>query len=173
MVPKSVLIGMTIFLVFNMRFYLLNTRLDFLVSKIHLSPRDFTQIIPLDYPPKQEFDMKPSKNENEVASTLKAATKYAFVAPGAIGKGRRRGLKSLSSLGVSRTDIPFFPSTDQVMQYNQIVETTKGRGRGLRSMQTDISFSPYVNQVMQSTQKVETSMVFSFYRSSYAVHPNS
>ncbi|XP_016506409.1 uncharacterized protein LOC107824179 [Nicotiana tabacum] len=78
--------------------------------------------------------MKPSKNENEVASTLKAATKYAFVAPGAIGKGRRRGLKSLSSLGVSRTDIPFFPSTDQVMQYNQIVETTKGRGRGLRSM---------------------------------------
>nr|XP_016473422.1 PREDICTED: uncharacterized protein LOC107795295 isoform X2 [Nicotiana tabacum] len=81
--------------------------------------------------------MRPSKNENEVASIGKATTKYVFVAPGVIGKGRGRGLKSLSSLGVSRIDIPFFPSTDQAMKYNQIVETgavTKGRGRGLRFM---------------------------------------
>ncbi|XP_070031004.1 uncharacterized protein [Nicotiana tomentosiformis] len=84
-----------------------------------------------------EFDMKPSKNENEVASIVKATTKYAFVAPGAIGKGRGRGLKSIYSLGVSGPDILSSQSTDQVMQYNQIVETSavaKGRGRRLRSM---------------------------------------
>ncbi|XP_033517330.1 uncharacterized protein [Nicotiana tomentosiformis] len=84
-----------------------------------------------------EFDMKPSKNENEMASTVKTTTKYAFVAPGAIGKGRGRGLKSIYSLGVSGPDILSSQSTDQVMQYNQIVETSavvKGQGRGLRSM---------------------------------------
>ncbi|MCE2055066.1 hypothetical protein HAX54_041876, partial [Datura stramonium] len=38
---------------------------------------------------------------------------------------------------MSTTDISFSPSTDQVMQYNQIVETSaiaKGRGRKLKSM---------------------------------------
>ncbi|KAH0652796.1 hypothetical protein KY289_030474 [Solanum tuberosum] len=59
---------------------------------------------------------------SEVASRVKATTKYACVAPGAIGKGRGRGLKSMLSLGVSRIDIPFSPSTDQ------------GRGKGLKSM---------------------------------------
>nr|XP_016434358.1 PREDICTED: uncharacterized protein LOC107760766 isoform X2 [Nicotiana tabacum] len=81
--------------------------------------------------------MKPSKNENEVTTTVKATAKYAFVASGAIDKGRGRGLKSICSLGVSGPDIPFSPSTDQVMQYKQSVETSalaKGRGRGLRSM---------------------------------------
>ncbi|KAH0759776.1 hypothetical protein KY290_023269 [Solanum tuberosum] len=81
--------------------------------------------------------MKPSKDENEVASRVKATTKYAYVAPGAVGKGRGRGLKSMLSLGVSRTDIPFSPSTNHVMQYNQFTETSvvaKGRGKGLRSM---------------------------------------
>ena len=68
--------------------------------------------------------MKPSKNENEMASTVKTTTKYAFVAPGAIGKGRGRGLKSIYSLGVSGPDILSSQSTDQVMQYNQIVETS-------------------------------------------------
>nr|XP_009785133.1 PREDICTED: uncharacterized protein LOC104233435 [Nicotiana sylvestris] len=47
-----------------------------------------------------KFDMKSSKNENEVASTVRATTKYTFVAPNAIGKGRGRGLKSICSLGV-------------------------------------------------------------------------
>ncbi|KAG5605021.1 hypothetical protein H5410_026513 [Solanum commersonii] len=83
------------------------------------------------------FDMKPSKDENEVTSRVKVTTKYAYVAPGVVGKGRGRGLKSMLSLGVSRTDIPFSPSTDHVMQYNQFTETSvvaKGRGKGLRSM---------------------------------------
>ncbi|KAH0669983.1 hypothetical protein KY285_025786 [Solanum tuberosum] len=81
--------------------------------------------------------MKPSKDENEVASRVKATIKYAYVALGAVGKGRGRGLKSMLSLGVSRTDIPFSPSADHVMQYNQFTETSvvaKGRGKGLRSM---------------------------------------
>ncbi|KAH0755135.1 hypothetical protein KY290_025405 [Solanum tuberosum] len=81
--------------------------------------------------------MKPSKDENEVASRVKATTKYAYVAPGAVGKRRGRRLKSMLSLGVSRTDIPFSPSTDHVMQYNQFTEMSvvaKGRGKGLRSM---------------------------------------
>ncbi|KAG5609266.1 hypothetical protein H5410_020547 [Solanum commersonii] len=76
--------------------------------------------------------MKPSKDENQVASRVKATTKYTYVAPGATGKGRGRGLKSMLSLGVSRTDIPFSPSTDQVMQAQSIYQ--KGRGKGLRSM---------------------------------------
>ncbi|WMV26200.1 hypothetical protein MTR67_019585 [Solanum verrucosum] len=82
-----------------------------------------------------KFDMKPSKDENEVASRVKATTKYAYVAPGAVGKGRGRGHKSMLSLGVSRIDIPFSPSTDHA--YNQFTETSvvaKGRGKGLRSM---------------------------------------
>ncbi|WMV33821.1 hypothetical protein MTR67_027206 [Solanum verrucosum] len=83
----------------------------------------------------QRFDMKPSKYENEVASRVKATTKYAYAAPGAIGKGRGRGLKSMLSLGVSRTDISFSPSTDQVMQYNQFTETSaQGKSQGLKSM---------------------------------------
>ncbi|XP_060206020.1 COP9 signalosome complex subunit 7-like isoform X2 [Lycium barbarum] len=50
--------------------------------------------------------MKPSKTENAVTSTLKATTKYAFVAPGAIGKGRE-------SLPISSfQELPY----DQLMQ---------------------------------------------------------
>ncbi|WMV32677.1 hypothetical protein MTR67_026062 [Solanum verrucosum] len=84
-----------------------------------------------------KFDMKPSKDENKVASRVKATTKYAYVAPGAIGKGQGRGIKSMLSLGMSRTDISFSPSTDHVMQSNKFTETSvvaKGRGKGLRSM---------------------------------------
>ncbi|XP_059289175.1 uncharacterized protein LOC132042661 [Lycium ferocissimum] len=80
--------------------------------------------------------MKPSNKENEVASTVKDTAKYVFVAPGAIGKGRGRGHKFVRSLG-DKTNISFSPSTDQVMQYNQTVETSpvvKGRGLGLKSM---------------------------------------
>ncbi|KAG5611638.1 hypothetical protein H5410_022919 [Solanum commersonii] len=56
--------------------------------------------------------MKSSKDENEVASRVKATTKYPYVAPGAVGKGRGRGLKSIVFRGV----------------------VAKGRGKGLRSM---------------------------------------
>ncbi|KAH0709060.1 hypothetical protein KY284_010487 [Solanum tuberosum] len=104
--------------------------------------------------------MKPSKDENEVASRVKATTKYAYVAPGAVGKGRGRGLKSMLSLGVSRTDIPFSPSTNHVMQYNQFTETSvvaKGRGKGLRSMSNArgnlCNTSKQIDQVLKGSLK--------------------
>ncbi|KAH0654399.1 hypothetical protein KY289_032077 [Solanum tuberosum] len=43
-----------------------------------------------------KFKMKPLKTENEVDSSMKSTIRYTFVAPGAIGKGRGRGLKSLA-----------------------------------------------------------------------------
>ncbi|KAH0757299.1 hypothetical protein KY290_020792 [Solanum tuberosum] len=113
-----------------------------------------------------KFDLKPSKDENEVASRVKATTKYAYVAPGAVGKGRGRGLKSMLSLGVSRTDIPFSPSTDHVMQYNQFTETSFSQGwrtidkttlaHEKESLHSDIPISP-IDQVKQSAQTTETS----------------
>ncbi|KAG5581214.1 hypothetical protein H5410_051841 [Solanum commersonii] len=71
--------------------------------------------------------MKPSKDENQVASRVKATTKYTYVAPGATGKGRGRGLKSMLSLGVSRTDIPFSPSMIKLCG-------AQGKSQGLKSM---------------------------------------
>ncbi|KAH0757880.1 hypothetical protein KY290_021373 [Solanum tuberosum] len=46
-----------------------------------------------------KFKMKPLKAENEVGSNMKCTIRYTFVAPGAIGKGRGRGLKSLGEKG--------------------------------------------------------------------------
>ncbi|KAH0698096.1 hypothetical protein KY289_015578, partial [Solanum tuberosum] len=43
-----------------------------------------------------KFKMKPLKTENEVDSSMKSTIRYTFAAPGAIGKGRGRGLKSLA-----------------------------------------------------------------------------
>ncbi|KAH0721508.1 hypothetical protein KY284_006538 [Solanum tuberosum] len=43
-----------------------------------------------------KFNMKPLKTENEADSSMKSTIRYTFVAPGAIGKGRGRGLKSLA-----------------------------------------------------------------------------
>ncbi|KAG5608099.1 hypothetical protein H5410_019380 [Solanum commersonii] len=45
------------------------------------------------------FKMKSLKTENEVDSNMKSTIRYTFVAPGAIGKGRGRGLKSLGATG--------------------------------------------------------------------------
>ncbi|KAG5576534.1 hypothetical protein H5410_056668, partial [Solanum commersonii] len=38
-----------------------------------------------------EIKMKPIKTKNKADSSMKSTIKYTFVAPGAIGKGRRRG----------------------------------------------------------------------------------
>ncbi|XP_060204342.1 uncharacterized protein LOC132632434 [Lycium barbarum] len=128
--------------------------------------------------------MKPSKTENEVGSTMKTTTRYAFVAPGAIGaigKGRRRGvLRSLIEKENMPTKSLFPQSSDIVKQYIQEIETRKGRGQGLKSstrsasqgmgmihnnsmvlekkyMQFDGPLPPSVDQVKQYTQKVEIS----------------
>ncbi|KAG5628982.1 hypothetical protein H5410_000699 [Solanum commersonii] len=47
----------------------------------------------------EKFKMKSLKTENEVDSNMKRTIRYTFVAPGAIGKGRGRGLKSLDEKG--------------------------------------------------------------------------
>ncbi|KAG5574211.1 hypothetical protein H5410_054345 [Solanum commersonii] len=75
--------------------------------------------------------MKPLKTENEADSSMKSTIRYTFVAPGAIGKGRGRGLKSL----VERRNLPtksyVCQSSDLVNHYIQEIETRKGRGQGL------------------------------------------
>ncbi|XP_075103619.1 uncharacterized protein LOC142178190 [Nicotiana tabacum] len=74
-----------------------------------------------------KLNMKPSRTENEVESTIKTTTRYAFLAPGAIrkGQGRGRGLRSL----VEKENMPIkslFPqSSDLVKQYIQTIETVK------------------------------------------------
>jgi len=65
------------------------------------------------------------KTENMDGSNLKSTIRYSFVAPGAIGKGRGRGLKSLTSKGKDPTKSLFFQSSDLVKQYIQEVETSK------------------------------------------------
>ncbi|OIT39198.1 hypothetical protein A4A49_22557, partial [Nicotiana attenuata] len=132
-----------------------------------------------------QFNMKPSKIENELGSTMNIAAKYSFVAPGAIrkGQGRGRGLRSL----VEKENMPaksLFPqSSDLVKQYIQTIETSsigKGRGEGLKNstmsasqgmkhkkhivlekdyMQIDIPLPPSTDQVKQYTQKVETGAI--------------
>ncbi|XP_059288280.1 uncharacterized protein LOC132041598 [Lycium ferocissimum] len=129
--------------------------------------------------------MKPLKTD-EVGSTMKTTTRYAFVAPGAIGKGRGRGgHRSL----IEKEHMPIkslFPqSSDVVKQYIQEIETSatgKGRGLGHKNstmsssqgmgmihknsmvlekeyMQTDSPLLQSTDQFKQSTQKVETSAI--------------
>uniref|UniRef100_M1DX22 Transposon protein, CACTA, En/Spm sub-class n=1 Tax=Solanum tuberosum TaxID=4113 RepID=M1DX22_SOLTU len=77
------------------------------------------------------FKMKPLKTENEVDSSMKSTIRYAFVAPGAIGKGRGRGLKSLAERRNFPTKCFVSQSSDLVNQYIQEIETRKGGGQGL------------------------------------------
>ncbi|KAG5614381.1 hypothetical protein H5410_014205 [Solanum commersonii] len=77
------------------------------------------------------------KTENEDGSIMKSTIRYSFVAPGAIGKGRGRGLKSLTSKGKVSTKSSLFESSDLVKKYIQEVETSaieKGRQQQLTSV---------------------------------------
>ncbi|KAH0710852.1 hypothetical protein KY284_012279 [Solanum tuberosum] len=78
-----------------------------------------------------KFKMKPLKTENEADSSMKSTIRYTFVAPGAIGKGRGRGLKSLAERRNLSTKSYVSQSSDLVNQYIQEIETMKGRGQGL------------------------------------------
>ncbi|KAH0709410.1 hypothetical protein KY284_010837 [Solanum tuberosum] len=80
------------------------------------------------------FDMK---TENEDGSIMKSTIRYSFVAPRAIGRGRGRGLKSLTSKGKFSTKSSLFQSSDLVKQYIQEVETSaieKGRQQQLTNV---------------------------------------
>ncbi|KAL3352273.1 hypothetical protein AABB24_020361 [Solanum stoloniferum] len=126
--------------------------------------------------------MKPLKIENEVDSNMKSTIRYTFVAPGAIGKGRGRGLKSLGEKGnlPSKSILP--QSSDLVKKYIKEIETNyigKGRGQGLKNstmstsqgirmmhknsmafekenMQINTSSPTSTNQVKKYTQEIET-----------------
>ncbi|KAH0660304.1 hypothetical protein KY285_028863 [Solanum tuberosum] len=78
-----------------------------------------------------KFKMKPLKTENEVDSSMKSTIRYTFVVPGAIGKGRGRGLKSLAERRDLSTKSFVSQSSDLVNEYMQEIETRKGRGQGL------------------------------------------
>uniref|UniRef100_M1DI24 Transposon protein, CACTA, En/Spm sub-class n=1 Tax=Solanum tuberosum TaxID=4113 RepID=M1DI24_SOLTU len=75
--------------------------------------------------------MKPLKTENEVDSSMKSTIRYTFVVPGAIGKGRGRGLKSLAERRDLSTKSFVSQSSDLVNEYMQEIETRKGRGQRL------------------------------------------
>jgi len=69
--------------------------------------------------------MKPLKTENEADSSMKGTIRYTFVAPGAIGKGRGRGLKSLAERRNLSTKSYVSQSSDLVNHYIQEIETSK------------------------------------------------
>ncbi|KAL3344637.1 hypothetical protein AABB24_023867 [Solanum stoloniferum] len=75
--------------------------------------------------------MKPLKTENEADSSRKSTVRYTFVAPGAIGKGRGRGLKSLAERRDLSTKSFVSQYSDLVNEYIQEIETSKGRGQRL------------------------------------------
>ncbi|KAH0705738.1 hypothetical protein KY289_010814 [Solanum tuberosum] len=127
------------------------------------------------------------KTKNVDGSIMKSTIKYSFVSPGEIGKGRGRGLKSLTSKGKDPTKCLFFQSSDVVKQNIQEVETSaigKGRQqelinvtmssshdkRGIQKksmalekeyMQVNASFHPSIKQVKQNIQEVETRKLYS------------
>lgn len=63
------------------------------------------------------------KTENEDGSIINSNIRYSFVTPRAIGKGRGRGLKLLTSKGKISAKSLLFQSSDIVKQYIQEVET--------------------------------------------------
>ncbi|XP_060170527.1 uncharacterized protein LOC132601465 [Lycium barbarum] len=136
-----------------------------------------------------KFNMNPLKTD-EVGSTMKTTSRYAFVAPGAIsaiGKGRGQGgIRSLIEKEHTPIKNLFPQSSDVVKKYIQEIETSatgKGQGEGLKKStisssqgmrmihknsivlekeytQTNCPLPPSTDQVKQYTQKVETSKFF-------------
>uniref|UniRef100_M1E037 Transposon protein, CACTA, En/Spm sub-class n=1 Tax=Solanum tuberosum TaxID=4113 RepID=M1E037_SOLTU len=72
------------------------------------------------------------KTENEDGSIMKSTIRYSFVAPGAIGRGRGRWLKSLTSKGKFPAKSLVFQSSDLVKQYIQEVETGSSNPRKVK-----------------------------------------
>ncbi|KAG5568601.1 hypothetical protein H5410_064381 [Solanum commersonii] len=125
--------------------------------------------------------MKSLKTENEADYNMKSTIRYTFVAPGAIGKGRGQGLKSLGEKGSLPSKSLLPQSSDLVKKYIKEIETSsigKGQGQGHKNstmstsqgirmmhknsmapekenMQINTS-SPITNQVKKYTQEVET-----------------
>ncbi|KAG5595478.1 hypothetical protein H5410_036710, partial [Solanum commersonii] len=135
------------------------------------------------------FKMKPLKTEKEADSSMKSTIRYTFVAPGAIGKGRGQGLKSLAERRDLSTKTFVSQSSDLVNEYMQEIETRKGQGQGLtnstlftsqgmitipknsidlekKNKQINPSAHASTNLGKQYTQKIETSKIFENLRGS-------
>ncbi|KAG5632743.1 hypothetical protein H5410_004460 [Solanum commersonii] len=130
--------------------------------------------------------MKPLKTENEAGSNMKSTIRYTFVAPGAIGKGWGRGLKSLGEKGNTPSKSLLPQSSDLVKKYIKEIETSsteKEKGQGLKksmiftsqgmqmiyknsmvpekeNKQINLSFPTSAIKVEKCTQEVETSKIF-------------
>ncbi|KAG5619760.1 hypothetical protein H5410_004978 [Solanum commersonii] len=85
--------------------------------------------------------MKSLKTENEIDSNMKSTIRYTFVAPGAIGKGRGRGLKSLGEKGS-------LPSKSLLPQSN-----STGNGQGLKN--STISTSQGIQMMYKNSMAPE------------------
>ncbi|KAF3679796.1 putative nitrate transporter 1.4-like [Capsicum annuum] len=82
--------------------------------------------------PTQKKCKRADETENEDGSTIKSTMRYTFCVPGAIGKGRRRGLRSLITKGKTLTKNSLssvYQPNDVVKQYIQDFETSAiGKG---------------------------------------------
>uniref|UniRef100_M1E0S8 Uncharacterized protein n=1 Tax=Solanum tuberosum TaxID=4113 RepID=M1E0S8_SOLTU len=87
--------------------------------------------------------MKPLKIENEVVSNMKSTIRYTFVAPGAIGKGRGRGLKSLGEKGTTPSKSLLPQSSDLVKKYIKEIETRNGLKQKSGSLSSSVGISEY------------------------------
>ncbi|KAH0758075.1 hypothetical protein KY290_021568 [Solanum tuberosum] len=106
------------------------------------------------------------KTENEDGSIMKSTIRYSFVAPGAIGRGRGRGLKSLTSKGK-------FPAKSAIekgrQQHLTNVPMSSSHEKGAINeksmslekeyMQVNTSFHPSAKQAKQYINDVETSAI--------------
>ncbi|KAK6777832.1 hypothetical protein RDI58_024550 [Solanum bulbocastanum] len=110
--------------------------------------------------------MKPLKTENEVSSNMKSIIRYTFVAPGDIGKGRGRGLKSLGEKGNTPSKSFLPQSSDLVKKYIKEIEISsmeKDRGQGLekatiftsQGMQTI-----YKNSMVHEKENMQSNTLF-------------
>ncbi|KAG5594651.1 hypothetical protein H5410_035883 [Solanum commersonii] len=120
------------------------------------------------------------KTENEDGSIMKSTIRYAFVAPGAIGRGRGRGHKSLTSKGKFPAKSLVFQSSDLCYFSPGAIE--KGRQQQLTNvpmssshekgaineksmslekeyMQVNTSFHPSSKQAKQYINDLETSVI--------------
>ncbi|KAH0768475.1 hypothetical protein KY285_004346 [Solanum tuberosum] len=115
-----------------------------------------------------KFKMKPLKIENEVGSNMKSTIRYIFVAPGAIGKGRGQGHKSMGEKGKTPSKSLLPQSSDLVKKEQGHKKSTMFTSQGMQTihknsmvhekenLKINIPFSTSAIQVEKYTQEVET-----------------
>ncbi|KAM3361654.1 hypothetical protein P3S68_016508 [Capsicum galapagoense] len=101
------------------------------------------------------------KTENEYRSTIKSTMRYTFCAPGAIGKGQGRGLRSLITKGKTLSSIGKGPKegvTNSTMCSSQIMKMTIHKRFAVQENEftlVNTSLSLSTNEVNPYLQDVE------------------